>query len=81
MKEWEKSYMLNNKYRQIGAKIKYYRQLKDIDQTKLENMVGISPQYLSKIECGKQMPSIQVLLLIAEKLSIDAAYLISDRNV
>lgn len=81
MKEWEKSYMLNNKYRQIGAKIKYYRQLKDIDQTKLANMVGISPQYLSKIECGKQMPSIQVLLLIAEKLSIDAAYLTSDRNV
>ena len=73
--------MLNNKYRQIGAKIKYYRQLKDIDQTKLANMVGISPQYLSKIECGKQMPSIQVLLLIAEKLSIDAAELISDRTV
>lgn len=73
--------MLNNKYRQIGAKIKYYRQLKDIDQTKLASMVGISPQYLSKIECGKQMPSIQVLLLIAEKLSIDAACLISDRNI
>lgn len=81
MKERENGYMLNNKYRQIGAKIKYYRQLKDIDQTKLASMVGISPQYLSKIECGKQMPSIQVLLLIAEKLSIDAACLISDRNI
>lgn len=73
--------MLNTKYRKIGAKIKYFRQIKGIDQTELANKVGISPQYLSKIECGKQMPSIQVLILIAEKLCVDAAMLISDNNV
>ena len=65
----------------IGAKIKFYRQLKKIGQTELAGKVGITSQYLSKIECGKQMPSLQVLLLIAEKLEIDAAALISDSVV
>ena len=64
-----------------GAKIKFYRQLKKIGQTELAGKVGITSQYLSKIECGKQMPSLQVLLLIAEKLEIDAAALISDSVV
>ena len=52
------------RYIKIGAKIKFYRQLKKIGQTEL-----------------KQMPSLQVLLLIAEKLEIDAAALISDSVV
>ena len=69
------------RYIKIGAKIKFYRQLKKIGQTELAGKVGITSQYLSKIECGKQMPSLQVLLLIAEKLEIDAAALISDSVV
>ena len=69
------------RYIKIGAKIKIYRQLKKIGQTELAGKVGITSQYLSKIECGKQMPSLQVLLLIAEKLEIDAAALISDSVV
>ena len=69
------------RYIKIGAKIKFYRQLKKIGQTELAGKVGITSQYLSKIECGKQMPSLQVLLLIAEKLEIDAAALISDSAV
>ena len=58
------------RYIKIGAKIKFYRQLKKIGQTELAGK-----------ECGKQMPSLQVLLLIAEKLEIDAAALISDSVV
>ena len=61
--------------------LKFYRQLKKFGQTELAGKVGITSQYLSKIECGKQMPSLQVLLLIAEKLEIDAAALISDSVV
>ncbi len=73
--------MLTYKYRKIGAKIKYYRKLKALSQLQLANDVGINAQYLSKIECGKQMPSLEVLFLIADKLSIDPAVLISDNNV
>ncbi len=73
--------MLTYKYRKIGAKIKYYRKLKALSQLQLANDVGINPQYLSKIECGKQMPSLEVLFLIADKLSIDPAVLISNDNV
>lgn len=72
--------MLETKYRMIGAKIKYYRQLKGIDQNELASEVGISPQYLSKIECGKQMPSMEVFLLIADKLNVDPAKIISNNK-
>ena len=51
------------RYIKIGAKIKFYRQLKKIGQTELAGKVGITS------------------LLIAEKLEIDAAALISDSVV
>ena len=68
--------MQEEEYRKMGAKIKYYRQLKDISQSKLAENVGISAQYLSRIERGKQMPSVQVLMLIAQSLQIDVAALV-----
>lgn len=65
----------------IGAKIKYYRQIKDIDQNTLASDVGISPQYLSRIECGKQMPSMEVFLLIADRLNINPARIMDDDKI
>ena len=39
-------------YRKMGAKIRYYRQVKGINQTDFAIKVSISSQYLSKIENG-----------------------------
>lgn len=69
-----------NIYRRIGLKISYYRKLKNLEQRELAYIVGISPQYLSRIECGRKIPSIPVLVRIAEKLCIDVALLISDKD-
>lgn len=73
--------MTEERYRRIGAKIKYYRQMKGFSQSELADIAGISPQYLSKIECGRQTPSIPVLLLLAEKLVVDASCLLSSRDM
>ncbi len=70
--------LLNEKSRQLGAKVKYYRTIGGMNQTILANKLGISYQYLSRIECGKQMPSLPLLMNIAETLEVDLASLVSD---
>lgn len=60
-------------YRKMGAKIRYYRQVKGINQTDFAIKVSISSQYLSKIENGKRIPSLPVLLSIAEALEVEVA--------
>ncbi len=70
--------MQEEEYKKIGARIKYYRQLAVLSQSRLAENVGISAQYLSRIERGKQVPSVQVLMLIAENLHIDVGRLIDD---
>lgn len=45
------------KCRLLGAKIKYYRTIHGMNQTMLAEKLGISYQYLSRIECGKQSPA------------------------
>ena len=64
-------------YRKMGAKIRYYRQLKGINQTDFAIKVSISSQYLSKIENGKRIPS----LSIAEALEVEVAELLDGKNV
>ena len=63
-------------YRKMGAKIRYYRQVKGI-----AIKVSISSQYLSKIENGKRIPSLPVLLSIAEALEVEVAELLDGKNV
>lgn len=55
----------------LGAKIKYYRGLQNMEQQQLAAHIGLSVQYLSKIERGRQMPSLHVLCLIADCLAIE----------
>ena len=56
------------RYKKIGAKIVFYRKLKSMTQEKLAEEVGITPQYLSRIENGGYTNS--TLMKIAEKLGI-----------
>lgn len=42
--------MFASRYKKIGAKIVFYRKLKSMTQEKLADEVGITPQYLSRIE-------------------------------
>ena len=80
-KNCEVKAMISSKLVKMGAKIKYYRKLKGINQKELAAKLEISPQYLSKIESGKQTPSMRVLIRMSEILCIEVAALVSDSNV
>jgi len=64
-------------YRQIGAKIAYYRTLYGMEQSQLAEKIHISQSTLSRIERGKygENISIAMLLDIAEGLEIDPSLL------
>lgn len=60
-------------YRQIGAKIAYYRTLAGMSQEDLARKIAISKSTLSKIERGKYNSglSIATLLNIADGLKVE----------
>lgn len=62
-------------FRQIGAKIAYYRTLRGISQERLAKRMGVHKSVISRIERGNYHNdlSLGMLLNIAEKLSIDPA--------
>ena len=65
--------------KQIGAKIAYYRTLRDMSQSDLAKRVYISRSALSRIERGKYNDNVSVVILsdIAEALQIDIALLVT----
>ena len=62
-------------FRQIGAKIAYYRTLRGITQEKLAKRMGIHKSVISRIERGNYHKdlSLGTLLDVADKLRIDPA--------
>ena len=66
-------------FKQIGAKIAYYRILSGLHQVDLANKIGVSKSVLSRIERGKYNDNITVYLLldIADGLQIDMAMLVT----
>ena len=64
-------------YRQIGAKIAYYRTLYGLEQSQLAEKIHISQSTLSRIERGKygENISLAMLLDIAKGLEIDPSLL------
>ena len=72
--------MFAAQYKKIGARIVYYRKLKGMTQEYLAELVGIYPQYLSKIENGKYQKSVSlsVLMRVAEKLDVKMTQILQD---
>ena len=65
-------------YKKIGAQIVYYRKLKGVTQEKMASEVGISPQYLSRIENGSYPKSVSLstLMRIADYLGVPISKLL-----
>lgn len=55
----------------IGARIAERRRLKGLTQVELADKMGIGPKYLSRIECGKENPTLNLLINLSEALKID----------
>lgn len=66
-------------FRAIGAKIAYYRTLRDMSQKELAKRANMSTSSLSKIERGRYNDNVSVSLLfdIADGLQIDITMLVT----
>ena len=66
-------------YRQIGAKVAYYRTLRQLTQDELAKKIHISRSTLGRIERGAYNHSISLstLLDIADGLHIELSHLVS----
>lgn len=67
-------------YKKIGARIVYFRKIKGLTQERLADDVGISPQYLSRIEnvSYPKSVSLSTLMRIAQKLEVPMSKLMED---
>ncbi len=55
----------------IGSRIKAIRKKKEFTQEKLSELVGINVKYLSGIERGKENPTLNIFLNIADLLDVN----------
>jgi transcriptional regulator with XRE-family HTH domain len=55
----------------IGARIKEIRVKKGMTQEQLSEKMGINPKYLSSIERGKENPTLDTLIKVAQSLDVD----------
>lgn len=65
------------RYKKIGVKIVYYRKIRNLTQEELAEKVGITPQYLSRIENGgySKNVSLSTLMKIAGVLDVTMSQL------
>lgn len=73
---------LEEKMRQIGLNISYYRKYRKMTQMQLSEKVNLSCCYISQIERGlvEKSVSLPVLISIAEALDVEVGKLFEFRN-
>lgn len=64
----------------LGQAVRNAREGKRITQQSLSEEVNISRNYISDIECGRYIPSVEKLIILANQLEIDLNILINDGN-
>lgn len=71
--------MLNSTvdYKLIGNRVKRKRKELNLTQEQLANELNLTTFYISKIENGKATATLDTLALIAYRLQLDLAYLIT----
>jgi transcriptional regulator with XRE-family HTH domain len=70
----------NQRYKEIGRRIAFYRKQRGLSQEQLADRIGISKSYLSKIEApsAEKFCSLMILFDIAAGLGVDIVRLLSD---
>lgn len=64
-------------YKMIGKRIKKARENKKITQAVLSEKMGVSPEYISKVENGASHFNIGRLFQVGELLDVSEVYLLS----
>ena len=65
----------------IGVRIKDIRNKRQITQEQLSESVGINTKYLSSIERGKENPTLNILLKLAQSLDVNLDEIFSDIQI
>lgn len=63
--------MSNSTINILQNNIKKFRKEKGVTQLRLSILTGLSKDYIAAIECGRRVPSVKRLVLIASALNID----------
>lgn len=65
----------------IGSRIKENRQLKNITQEELAELIEITPGFMSLIETGRKKPSLETLIAICRELEITLNELLTGNQI
>ncbi len=64
----------------VSMNVKYFRKLKGLTQEKLAEKVEVSAIYISYLERGSKVPSLNLLAKIADALEVDPSLLLIQEN-
>ena len=65
----------------IGKRIASARKGARLTQAELSEKINISEKYLSRIECGKQLPSVEIVARLCGVLCVSADELLGQANI
>ena len=60
----------------FGTRLKQLRCRKGMTQQELSEVLNLSPQHLSKLECGTKNPTIQLIIFLAQYFKVSSDYLL-----
>lgn len=69
---------MNYYIKSTGMRIKHFRNLKKLSQEQLAEKLGVSQEYLARIETGNKIPSLELFVSIANTLETSADHLLAD---
>lgn len=56
----------------FGKKLAYIRKMRNLSQMQLAEMINSSFNYISHIECGRANTTMNMIILLADALDVDA---------
>ncbi|MDE7439134.1 MAG: helix-turn-helix domain-containing protein [Clostridia bacterium] len=65
---------------EVGKRIKYLREKKNLKKNTLANLAGVSPTYIDKLENGERCPTVEYLSYICFGLGITLAEFFRDSD-
>ena len=63
-------------YKKLGKNIKYFRKERELTQEELAEKVGVSLEFIGRIEIATSKPSLDTLFKIAKALNVEPYELI-----
>jgi len=71
---------MTNSLTKFGENLRKIRQIKRISQIDLAKSVGVDPTVISKLELGKRLPSLPILVRIADALNVTVDELLDNNT-